>query len=357
MSISNNCHTFLLPPFGVALNGRNWSTEEYRYGFNEKEKDDEGLGGGGSTYDYGFRIYNASLGKFLSVDPITSKYAFYTPFQFAGNKPIIAVDIDGLEEFIRTQYFNAAGALYRTEIQVVSHISGSDADPFGLGLTQIIHETQVTVAPNGNATCRYIGTTTGNRIGAGSAANVGANAPGSSAFSLAENQSLFNLTATGTADAFGNPISRITSVFGALQKVVTSEIITLPNGSNMARVNRTGQPVVNDTYSNTNNIFVLNSAAAPANEPYLPVGFNVTPANSNNRVATPADGGGPINPQLTPNSSNLPVNRLLTMIAQDPGTTNAQPVGTTVQLPSRAAVQANGGRALGVANSTQLTFQ
>ncbi|MBY0535430.1 MAG: hypothetical protein K2P88_06215, partial [Chitinophagaceae bacterium] len=34
---------------------------------------------------------------FLSVDPLTKKYPFYTPFQFAGNCPILAIDIDGLE--------------------------------------------------------------------------------------------------------------------------------------------------------------------------------------------------------------------------------------------------------------------
>jgi hypothetical protein len=61
------------------------------------------MGGGGSTYDYGFRIYNALLGRFLSVDPLTKSYPFYTPYQFAGNKPIWAIDLDGLEEYKMTE--------------------------------------------------------------------------------------------------------------------------------------------------------------------------------------------------------------------------------------------------------------
>jgi RHS repeat-associated protein len=69
----------------------------YRYGFNGKEKDDEGMGGGGSTYDYGFRIYNPQIAKFLSVDPLTRSYPELTPYQFASNTPIMAVDLDGLE--------------------------------------------------------------------------------------------------------------------------------------------------------------------------------------------------------------------------------------------------------------------
>lgn len=71
----------------------------YRYAFNGKERDPEGMGGGGSTYDYGFRIYNPRWGKFLSVDPLTKAYPWYTPYQFAGNRPINAIDLDGLEEW------------------------------------------------------------------------------------------------------------------------------------------------------------------------------------------------------------------------------------------------------------------
>jgi len=88
------------PPFRSAINTRSYSSGAYSYGFNGKEldKDEEGMGGGGSTYDYGFRIYNPSLCRFLSIDPLSASYPWYTPYQFAGNKPIIAIDIDGLEE-------------------------------------------------------------------------------------------------------------------------------------------------------------------------------------------------------------------------------------------------------------------
>ncbi len=69
----------------------------YRFGYNGKEKDDE-LKGTGIQYDYGFRIYDARIAKFLSVDPLTRSYPWYTPYQFAGNKPIHCLDLDGLEE-------------------------------------------------------------------------------------------------------------------------------------------------------------------------------------------------------------------------------------------------------------------
>jgi hypothetical protein len=45
------------------------------------------------------RIYDSRLGKFLSVDPLAKSYPFYTPYSFAGNKPIRFIDLDGAEEW------------------------------------------------------------------------------------------------------------------------------------------------------------------------------------------------------------------------------------------------------------------
>lgn len=91
-------------PFGMQMPNVNNVTGN-RYGFNGKEKDTEGLGGGGSTYDYGFRIYNAQIGKFLSVDPLTKGYPMLTPYQFASNRPIDLIDIDGLEGGVPPQVY------------------------------------------------------------------------------------------------------------------------------------------------------------------------------------------------------------------------------------------------------------
>jgi RHS repeat-associated protein len=86
-------------PFGLAMDGRSVQDSTYRYGFNGKELDSLGMGGGGSTYDYGFRIYNPAIARFLSVDPLMKSYPWYTPYQFAGNKPISSIDVDGLEPY------------------------------------------------------------------------------------------------------------------------------------------------------------------------------------------------------------------------------------------------------------------
>jgi RHS repeat-associated protein len=68
----------------------------YRYGFNGKENDNE-VKGEGEQQDYGERVYDPRLGRFLSIDPLTDNYPELTPYQFASNRPIDGVDLDGLE--------------------------------------------------------------------------------------------------------------------------------------------------------------------------------------------------------------------------------------------------------------------
>lgn len=80
------------------MTGRKYQacTDSYRYGFNGKENDNE-VKGEGNQQDYGMRIYDPRLGRFLSVDPITKKYPELTPYQFASNRPIDGIDLDGKE--------------------------------------------------------------------------------------------------------------------------------------------------------------------------------------------------------------------------------------------------------------------
>ena len=67
-----------------------------RYGFNGKEKDNE-IKGNGNSYSFTFRIYDPRFGRFLSVDPIAASFPWLSPYQFAGDNPILNLDIEGLE--------------------------------------------------------------------------------------------------------------------------------------------------------------------------------------------------------------------------------------------------------------------
>lgn len=77
--------------------------EGYRFGFNGQEQDNE-VSGSGNQYDYGFRIYNPRLGKFLSVDPLEKEYPWNSTYAFAENQVIWAIDLEGAESLVITQY-------------------------------------------------------------------------------------------------------------------------------------------------------------------------------------------------------------------------------------------------------------
>jgi len=77
------------------------ASQSFRYGFNGKENDNE-VKGTGNELDYGMRIYDPRIMKFLSIDPLTKKYPELTPYQFASNTPIMAVDLDGKERLDMT---------------------------------------------------------------------------------------------------------------------------------------------------------------------------------------------------------------------------------------------------------------
>jgi RHS repeat-associated protein len=64
-----------------------------RYKYQGKERDDET-----GFYYYGMRYYAAWLCRFVSIDPLQFKYPHYTPYQYAGNKPVTFIDLDGEEE-------------------------------------------------------------------------------------------------------------------------------------------------------------------------------------------------------------------------------------------------------------------
>ena len=75
--------------------GRKYSAGSgYRYGFNDKENDKDVSVSG---QDYGMRIYDGRLGRFLSLDPLAKKYPQYTPYSFSGNSPIWLIDKRGEE--------------------------------------------------------------------------------------------------------------------------------------------------------------------------------------------------------------------------------------------------------------------
>jgi len=86
--------------FGMVMPGRSWtaaSAEGYRFGFNGKESDGE-IKGDGNSLDFGARVYDSRLGRWLSPDYLTKKSTWLSPYVFAGNHPITSIDLNGYGE-------------------------------------------------------------------------------------------------------------------------------------------------------------------------------------------------------------------------------------------------------------------
>jgi len=79
---------------------RTTNAEEYAYGFNGKLNDNEVYGSNGTFQDYGFRMYDTRIARFISADPLIvygQQYPELSSYQFASNTPIMGIDLDGLE--------------------------------------------------------------------------------------------------------------------------------------------------------------------------------------------------------------------------------------------------------------------
>ncbi|MFH2096546.1 MAG: RHS repeat-associated core domain-containing protein, partial [Bacteroidota bacterium] len=69
----------------------------HRFGFNGQEKDDEITGVTGSHLDFGARVYDSRIGRWLACDPLAIKYPNLSPYQYTANNPIAFIDPNGKE--------------------------------------------------------------------------------------------------------------------------------------------------------------------------------------------------------------------------------------------------------------------
>jgi RHS repeat-associated protein len=109
-------------PFGMLQPGREFNVGGYRFGFNGKENDNE-VKGEGNQQDYGMRVYDPRLGRFLSLDPLTNEYPSWSPYPFAMNRPIDGIDLDGMEFYSSKKAKVSVDVIYNPVLKRVDKVT------------------------------------------------------------------------------------------------------------------------------------------------------------------------------------------------------------------------------------------
>jgi RHS repeat-associated protein len=151
-------------PFGMVMPKRTYSAgKDYRYGFNGKEKDPDLAS---SNYDFGSRIYDGRIARWLSIDPMQKKYAPFTPYNFVENNPNIYRDVDGKDKWLVITVTNEMTGIRNTisvkisnELLMVSKGMSADGQGHGNSGRRYYHDINInfniTVGSDGKVNTAY----------------------------------------------------------------------------------------------------------------------------------------------------------------------------------------------------------
>ena len=109
-------------PFGGLFTS---ATDVQPYKYNGKELDRKG---GLDWYDYGARQYNATIGRWHAVDPMSEKYYSISPYVYCANNPVKYVDPDGRDWRIQTSFNQETGKIeYNMTVNAVLYNNSSNS--------------------------------------------------------------------------------------------------------------------------------------------------------------------------------------------------------------------------------------
>ena len=106
-------------PFGSRHTfGNTYAQTTNRFKFNGKE---EQTTGNLNYLDYGARMYDSNIGRWMVQDPLSEKYYAYSQYSFSGNNPILNIDSDGKAW---DTFIDAAFLIYDLGSALYNHIIG-----------------------------------------------------------------------------------------------------------------------------------------------------------------------------------------------------------------------------------------
>jgi RHS repeat-associated protein len=76
---------------------RHKDSDDYRYGFQGQEMDNE-LKGEGNSINYTFRMHDPRIGRFFATDPLEGDFSHNSPYAFSENRVMDSYEYEGLEK-------------------------------------------------------------------------------------------------------------------------------------------------------------------------------------------------------------------------------------------------------------------
>jgi len=114
----------------MMMPGREYQAQPSRFGFNGKENDND-VKGFGNQQDYGSRIYDPRIARWLSLDPLQKKYPGESNYNFVSNSPLLFKDEDGKDKIVTVTLIGKDGTMLKLTMTDYSYSEYKKASRYG----------------------------------------------------------------------------------------------------------------------------------------------------------------------------------------------------------------------------------